>query len=307
MKIDISKLTKLDHDLYDEMIDAELIITPVSDDFPMPWDADIDILDGRLMLTGHAGPSGYGSAQTEIPLKDATKYVSIEIDDEITPELTAAMVDAGIVFLGESKKVVKTTKLTEADAQFNDKYFPRVDITDKARYKFYKYKGHNFVYDVNDALLIEVFQDEDEVAELGDEAPWRELDAVGLRNSNWMDKEARDDYIDEYLMDQMDALSMATNDLAFEFGESKKIVEDNEPITIHGYAATWKITPTEDGKYNVMPGNKNYDSVKAAKAAIRAGEKRYADAHPDAEVKNRDIWFDHGIMITDDDSEGYFD
>ena len=307
MKIDISKLAKLDHDLYDEMIDAELSITPVSDDFPMPWDADIDILEGKLMLTGHAGPSGYGSAQTEIPLKDAAKYVSIEIDDEITPELTAAMVDAGIVFLGESKKVVKTTKLTEADAQFNDKYFPRVDITDKERYTFYKYKGHNFVYDMDDALLIEVFQDEDEVAELGDEAPWRELDAVGLRNSNWMDKEARDEYIDEYLMDQMDALSMATADLAFEFGESKKIVEDNEPITIHGYVATWKITPTEDGKYNVMPGNKNYDSVKAAKAAIRAGEKRYVDAHPDAEVKNRDIWFDHGIMITDDDSEGYFD
>lgn len=307
MKIDISKLAKLDHDLYDEMIDAELTITPVSDDFPMPWDADINILGGKLMLTGHAGPSGYGSAQTEIPLKDATKYVSIEIDDEITSELTAAMVDAGIVFLGESKKVVKTTKLTEADAQFNDKYFPRVDITDKERYTFYKYKGHNFVYDMDDALLIEVFQDEDEVAELGDEAPWRELDAVGLRNSNWMDKETRDEYIDEYLMNQMDALSMATADLAFEFGESKKIVEDNEPITIHGYVATWKITPTEDGKYNVMPGNKNYDSVKAAKAAIRAGEKRYVDAHPDAEVKNQDIWFDHGIMVTDDDSEGYFD
>lgn len=307
MKIDISKLAKLDHDLYDEMIDAELSITPVSDDFPMPWDAAIDILEGKLMLTGHAGPSGYGSAQTEIPLKDATKYVSIEIDDEITPELTAAMVDAGIVFLGESKKVAKAAKLTEADAQFNNKYFPRVDITDKERYTFYKYKGHNFVYDMDDALLIEVFQDEDEVAELGDEAPWRELDAVGLRNSNWMDKETRDEYIDEYLMNQMDALSMATDDLAFEFGESKKIVEDNEPITIHGYVATWKITPIEDGKYNVMPGNKNYDSVKAAKAAIRAGEKRYVDAHPDAEVKNRDIWFDHGIMITDDDSEGYFD
>lgn len=207
MKIDISKLTKLDHNLYDEMIDAELIITPVSDDFPMPWDADIDILDGKLMLTGHAGPSGYGSAQTEIPLKDTAKYITIEVnEDEITPEFTAAMVDAGIVFLGESKKIAKTAKLTEADTQFNDKYFPRVDITDKARYKFYKYKGHNFVYDMDDALLIEVFQDEDEVAELGDEAPWRELDAVGLRNSNWMNKEARDEYIDEYLMN-MDDLS----------------------------------------------------------------------------------------------------
>lgn len=314
MLLDLSQATKLSDNLYDSLIDNDLLISRISDDFPLPWDADIEINNNTLVLTGHAGSSGYGTAEVSIPLKDVNKYLRIEIANDTDPELIADLVhNDNILILDESKKV---TIKEDSGIDFNDKYFPRVDITDTTTYDIYDYKNHKFAYDKTKSLLIDLFQDEDEVTEMGDDAPWRELDAVGLSRDHW--DHDRDEYLDEYISDQdNEAESLVQNFMEYEFDDYYKDVseslelteyeEPSDPIIIHGYASTWKITPTVDGKYNVMPGNKNYSSVSDAKKAIRIAEKRWSEANPNESARNRDIWFDHGIMITDDDIEGYFD
>lgn len=95
--------------------------------------------------------------------------------------------------LGESKKI-KTEDVSATE--FNDRYFPRIDLTNKQRYDFYKYRGKEFAYDKDEALVILLFRDTDEE---GEDAPWREMDAVGLSKDNWKNKDARDGYLDTYI------------------------------------------------------------------------------------------------------------
>lgn len=80
-----------------------------------------------------------------------------------------------------------------------------------------------------------------------------------------------------------------------------------KPEIVRGHVCTWKITPTEDGQYEVTPGKKKYKDVKTAKWAIRTAEERYVNDHPDYPVANRDIWFDHGTLILDDNDGNYFE
>lgn len=86
----------------------------------------------------------------------------------------------------------------DKDVEFNDRYFPRVNIADKTRYEYVQHKGKDFAYDRKHSLLIYLFKDDEEVEKFGDRAPWRELDASGLREENWDDLEARQEYLDEY-------------------------------------------------------------------------------------------------------------
>lgn len=86
-----------------------------------------------------------------------------------------------------------------------------------------------------------------------------------------------------------------------------RLIEETNNKTIRGYIANWKITDNGDGTFNVKPGNKNYKSLSNAKAAIRTAEKNYYKDHPDYPIKNKDIWFDAGVMITNDDPDGYFE
>lgn len=95
--------------------------------------------------------------------------------------------------LGESKKI-KTEDVS--DTEFNDRYFPRIDITNKQRYDFYKYRGEKFAYDKDEALVILLSRDTEGE---GKDAPWREMDAVGLSRENWNNKDARDGYLDTYI------------------------------------------------------------------------------------------------------------
>lgn len=99
--------------------------------------------------------------------------------------------------------------LSQKDIDFNDKYFPRVDISNTSKYDYYKHNNKDYVYDKSKNLVIMLFKDEDEVKELGDSAPYRELDTVGLSQENWSNKELRDEYLDEYefnLQEESDAL-----------------------------------------------------------------------------------------------------
>ena len=84
---------------------------------------------------------------------------------------------------------------------FNDRYFPRVDLSDKIRYAYYKFKDREFAYDFQDNLLILLFKDDEEVEALGSDAPYRELEVVGLRESYWRRKAIRDEYLTEWSAD----------------------------------------------------------------------------------------------------------
>lgn len=50
-------------------------LIPKNEGFPMPWDADLeyDSKTDTIILTGGAGPSGYGSCVTKFPAKDLFK------------------------------------------------------------------------------------------------------------------------------------------------------------------------------------------------------------------------------------------
>lgn len=98
------------------------------------------------------------------------------------------------------------------DMNFNDRYFPRVDINDKERYDYVKHNDKDFAYDKQDNMLIYLFQDDDELSELGDKAPWRTLDTVGLHKNSWDDEEERKAYLDNYNDDLDSEASYLAND-----------------------------------------------------------------------------------------------
>lgn len=124
---------------------------------------------------------------------------------------------------------------------------------------------------------------------------------------NLIFKELRNDGTLDQLKDRQDYLT--SRELSLECVKMIRIVEEevNNSKIIRGYIANWKITDNGDGTFNVKPGNKNYKSLSNAKAAIRTAEKNYYKDHPDYPIKNRDIWFDAGVMITNVDPDGYFE
>lgn len=97
--------------------------------------------------------------------------------------------------------------------EFNDKYFPQVDIRNRAKYTpLYKFGDRSFVYDKENSLVISVFKDKEELEILGKDTPWRDLDSVGLSFKNWQDKEARDEYLTAYTDDLDAECSYLAND-----------------------------------------------------------------------------------------------
>jgi len=148
--------------------------------------------------------------------------------------------------------------------EFNDEYFPRVDLSNKSRYKYYKYKGKEFAYDMDNALVIQLFRDDDEIAEMGNKAPYRELDAVGLSRSNWKNKEVRNEYLDEYIYDMDSYSSYAASDFVknelplYQNKSESRVVEDDDIIEvgdeddivddleINEYVVSYQYTPDED-------------------------------------------------------------
>ena len=87
------------------------------------------------------------------------------------------------------------------DTEFNDKYFPRVDLNDD-NIHYYKLDGSEYAYDMKNAVVMFLFKDEDEVEHFGiKDAPYRVLDTVGLSRDNWNDKPERDEYLRGYKQD----------------------------------------------------------------------------------------------------------
>lgn len=92
------------------------------------------------------------------------------------------------------------------DVKFNDRYFPRVDLSNKSRYKYYKYGKRDFAYDTKDCLVLYIVKEPDMPDENGN-LVWREIDAIGMRPENWKNKEARDEYLQEYTFNLDDMAS----------------------------------------------------------------------------------------------------
>lgn len=87
------------------------------------------------------------------------------------------------------------------DPKFLDKYFRTVDIFDKSRFAYMKYRGKHIAYDKNRNVVLILFKDSDELAALGKNCPYRVLHSVGLSVDNWKDPRARKEYLDMYIDD----------------------------------------------------------------------------------------------------------
>ena len=82
-----------------------------------------------------------------------------------------------------------------------------------------------------------------------------------------------------------------------------------EVVIVKGYVATWTIKETSDGKYSVGSGGKEfrqYTDLKTAHNAIRVAEQRCMQAKPETKNANPNIWFDFGVLITDDNDGNYY-
>lgn len=126
---------------------------------------------------------------------------------------------------------------------FNDKYFPRVDTKDRERYyPIYKYNSKEFTYDKKDKLVIFLFKDDEEIENMGKtKAPWREMETAGLREENWKNKEARDEYLYEFCSDLDSETEELIAQAKSEFGIKERVNEevDNDGIVLVTATPKW--------------------------------------------------------------------
>lgn len=134
--------------------------------------------------------------------------------DELLSDITNNYVDDEELFkhtdlLVPIKNTLRTTKVESLD---NDKYS-----------KVIKKDGKQFRYNYKDNV-VEYIGEIDREIEI--------LDSVGLSKENWDNKEARDEYLDQYIMDLNEEESYMTKDLMDEFGltESKEKVQEADAL-----------------------------------------------------------------------------
>ena len=82
-------------DMLDELYDyMGLSMLPINEDTPCPWDADFNIEDGKLVLVGGAGPSGFGYCKVAVPIADAGKMFKFDCYD-MSPEMKDKILKCG--------------------------------------------------------------------------------------------------------------------------------------------------------------------------------------------------------------------
>lgn len=134
--------------------------------------------------------------------------------DELLSDITNNYVDDEELFkhtdlLVPIKNTLRTTKVESLD---NDKYS-----------KVIKKDGKQFRYNYKDNVVEYIGEIDGEI---------KILDSVGLSKENWDNKEARDEYLDQYIMDLNEEESYMTKDLMDEFGltESKEKVQEADAM-----------------------------------------------------------------------------
>lgn len=83
-------------DIHDDAMD--LLIYPANDEVPCPWDADIEVFDGKVKIVGSLGPNGPRGAicSCQCFIDDFAKYYRLEAPND-NKELIAALSAAGWV------------------------------------------------------------------------------------------------------------------------------------------------------------------------------------------------------------------
>ena len=81
-------------DIHEDAMD--LLLYPANDEVPCPWDADIDVRDGKVYIVGGLGPSGQprgGICRCECFINDFSNYYKVGApnnNEELISALTAA-------------------------------------------------------------------------------------------------------------------------------------------------------------------------------------------------------------------------
>lgn len=134
--------------------------------------------------------------------------------DELLSDITNNYVDDEELFkhtdlLVPIKNTLRTTKVESLD---NNKYS-----------KVIKKDGKQFRYNYKDNVVEYIGEIDGEI---------EILDSVGLSKENWDNKEVRDEYLDQYIMDLNEEESYMTKDLMDEFGltENKEKVQEADAL-----------------------------------------------------------------------------
>ena len=84
-----------------EQIEMEALLYPQNEDVPCPWDADIRVENGKVIVSGGMGPGHYGgsSCVCTIPVDKFSMFYKLEIPDEVAgdPSVAGAIEEAGWV------------------------------------------------------------------------------------------------------------------------------------------------------------------------------------------------------------------
>ena len=115
---------------------------------------------------------------------------------------------------------------------------------DKKYSNLYKYKGKAFAYDNENAIVEYVYVDPEDNS-------WIVLDEIGLSNDNWDNKEARDEYLDEYIAQLDDEANRLADDfIANEYlGESlasRYVKTENKSIKTEASEGTATLDANSD-------------------------------------------------------------
>ena len=157
--------------------------------------------------------------------EDITQDV-LQLYDDLPDELIDF--ENGIANLNEAKfkdkvKAIKKS-LKQKDKRLSDKTAEEqaeriagsmIKNEDKRSNDIYKYKGKEFRYDCDNAIVEYIWTDPDT-------NEWVVIDEIGLSNDNWEDRKLRDAYLDEYIRQLEDEANRLADDfIANEFlGES---------------------------------------------------------------------------------------
>lgn len=162
--------------------------------------------------------------------------------------------DNSLIAIGLDDPIESATNI-DKDMEFNDRYFPRVDVTDTKSYDTAEQGDNFFAYDKKYHTLFYLFKDDEEVLELGwDNAPWRELDSVGLSPANWYNLDAREEYLAGYASDlESEASYLAQdfieNELPYIKNNDESAVKTNCSTSSKKVNAMYRVVPD----YNIDP------------------------------------------------------
>lgn len=79
--IPTSSAKRLPEDLLDILLmNLDCTVSAYDADIPTPWDAEFNVDNGNLVISGSAGPNGVGSCKISVPVSSGLYYVSCPND-----------------------------------------------------------------------------------------------------------------------------------------------------------------------------------------------------------------------------------